>query len=149
MTLDIEIPEPPTLRGPEDPGDYDAVEEPEERTGDDTRRDELAGLLEAGAWEDAFDEWADDTYLNEGEFRAVRERGLLEELDFYWHPAAGDVGYRVPPIPADLTDAREDIDADDIDDIEEALDGLARTVSEVLENDYIHRGSEEFGYDWG
>lgn len=148
MTLDIEIPDPPALRGPEDPGDYDAVDEPEERTGDDTRREELAGFLEAGAWEDAVDEWADDTYLNEGEFRAVRERGLLDELDFYWNRAAADVGYRVPPVPADLSDAHEDIDADDIEDIEEALDSLARTVSEVLENDYIHRDSEEFGYDW-
>jgi len=30
MTLDVEIPDPPTLSGPQDPGDYDAVDEPEE-----------------------------------------------------------------------------------------------------------------------
>jgi hypothetical protein len=29
MTLDVEIPDPPTLSGPQDPGDYDAVDEPE------------------------------------------------------------------------------------------------------------------------
>ncbi|SEV94280.1 hypothetical protein [Natrinema salifodinae] len=149
MTLDVEIPDPPTLSGPQDPGDYDAVDEPDERTGDDTRREELADFLAAGAWEDVFDEWAAHTYLTEDEFRAVRELGLLDELDFYWNPAAADVGYRAPAVPAELPETHDDLDADDIEDIEEELDDLARMVSEALETDYIHRDAEEFGYDWG
>ncbi|NUB91889.1 hypothetical protein HTZ84_08170 [Haloterrigena sp. SYSU A558-1] len=148
MALDTEVPDPPALRGSSDPGDYDAVDEPEERIGDDVRRDELEGFLRAGAWEDAFDDWADRTYLTDAEFRAVREAGLLDELDFYWNQAAEDVGYRVPSIPEDQFDGREEFDADTVETVEEELDDLARTVSEVLENDYIHRGSEEFGYDW-
>ncbi|MDS0474271.1 hypothetical protein [Natrinema sp. 1APR25-10V2] len=148
MTLDVETPEPPTLRGPQDPGDYDAVDEPDERTGDSTRRENLADFLEAGAWEDAFDEWAADTYMNESEFRAVRELGLLEELDFYWNPSAEDVGYRVPTVPEDLTTQYDDIDEGEVEDVQDELAELGRTVSEVLENDYIHRDGEEFGYSW-
>ncbi|WP_254523041.1 hypothetical protein [Natrinema caseinilyticum] len=145
MTLDVEIPDPPALRGPQDPGDYDAVSEPDARTGDDARRQELAGFLDGGAWEDAFDDWAADTYMTEAEFRAVRELGLLDELDFYWNPSADDVGYLVPTVPDDRLEGRDDIDADDL---EEELDALARTVSEVLETDYIHRDGEEFGFTW-
>jgi len=44
MTLDVEIPDPPTLSGPQDPGDYDAVDEPE-WTGDDTRREALSDFF--------------------------------------------------------------------------------------------------------
>ena len=148
MTLDVEVPDPPTLHGPQDPGDYDVVDEPEERIGDNARREALAGFLESGAWEDAFDEWAADTYMNESEFRAVRERGLLEELDFYWNPSAEDVGYRAPTVPEDLAAEYDDIDEDEIEDIQDELDELGRTVSEVLENDYIYRDGEEFGYSW-
>ncbi len=148
MTLDVEVPEPPTLHGSQDPREYNVVEEPDERTGDNARREALADFLASGAWEEAFDEWAADTYMNESEFRAVRERGLLEELDFYWNPAAEDVGYRAPTVPDDLAAAYDDIDEDEIEDVQDELDELGRTVSEVLENDYIHRDGEEFGYSW-
>jgi hypothetical protein len=56
MTLDVEVPDPPALDGPGDIGDYDAVEEPEDRPGEDGRRDALAEFLAEGAWEDAFGE---------------------------------------------------------------------------------------------
>ncbi|MFC6767608.1 hypothetical protein [Natrinema soli] len=148
MTLDVEVPDPPRLRGPQDPGDYDAVDEPEEWTGDDVRREELADFLDAGAWEDAFDEWSANASLTEDEFRALLERGLFAELDFYWNQSAEDVGYRTPPVPDELASTHDGLDQSDIDDLEEALDSLGRTVSEVLENDYIHRDGEEFGYTW-
>ncbi|WP_226040760.1 hypothetical protein [Natrinema sp. DC36] len=148
MTLDVEVPDPPRLRGPQNPGDYDAVDEPEERTGNDTRREDLADFLDAGAWEDAFDEWSADTYLTEDEFRAVLEGGLFAELDFYWNQSAEDVGYRTPTVPDELVATHDGLDQSDIADLEEALDSLGRTVSEVLENDYIHRDGEEFGYTW-
>ena len=146
MTLDVETPDPPTLSGAQDPGDYDAVDEPVD-TGDDYRREALAEFLESGAWDDAFDDWADRTYLTEAEFRAVLDADLIDDLDFYWNPSAEDVGYRAPTVPTDLP-ASPDLERDDIRGIEEELDDLGRTVSEVLENDYIGRSSEEFGYDW-
>ncbi|PCR90778.1 hypothetical protein [Natrinema ejinorense] len=148
MALDVERPEPPTLSGPQDPGDYDAVVEPDERTGDTARREDLADFLEAGAWEDAFDEWARDTYLTETEFRAVLEFGLIDEFDFYWNQSAEDVGYRAPAVPEASVAGHEELDEADIEDIEEELDTLGLTVSEVLETDYIHRDGEEFGYTW-
>ncbi|SEQ32398.1 hypothetical protein [Natrinema salaciae] len=148
MTLDVEIPDPPTLHGSQSVGNFDAVDEPEERAGDNARREALADFLETGAWDDAFDEWAGDTYLTDGEFRAVLELGLIDRFDFYWNEAAADVGYRAPTVPADSVAAHDELDEGDVDDIEEALDSLGRTVSEVLETDYIHRTGEEFGYTW-
>ena len=148
MPLDVETPDPPRLQGPQDPGDYDAVDELEEETGDTYRREELADLLEQGAWEDAFYEWGDQTYLTETQFQTVREAGLFEEFDFYWNPTDDDVGYRAPTLPDDLTGSDGPLDRSDVEDIEEELDALGRTVSEALENDYIHRDGDEFGYDW-
>lgn len=141
VALDVEVPDPPSLRGPQNPGDYDAVDEPEEWTGDDYRREALAEFLRNGAWEAAFYDWAEDTYLTREEFQAILDWGLIDRLDFYWNPAEGDVGYLVPSVPKDL-------ETDDTKGMEEELDTLGRTVSEVLENDYVHRGSEEFGYIW-
>lgn len=147
MTLDVETPDPPTLHGPQNPSDYDAVDEPEEWTGDEARREQLAGLLEAGAWADGFEEWAADTYLTDDEFRTVRELGLLEAFDFYWNQSASDVGYRSPTVPAD-SDGAVDLDDGDIEDIEEELDSLGWIVSEVLESDYIDSDGNQFGYSW-
>lgn len=149
MTLDVEIPEPPTLHGGQDPGDYDAVDEPEPEdwTGDTAPREALAEFLREGAWEDAFAEWSDQTYMTEGEFRLVLELGLIDEFDFYWNESAEDVGYRASSVPGTLPESYdESLDSGDVQGIEEELDGLGRTVSEVLENDYIHRDGDEFGF---
>lgn len=144
MTLDVETPDPPTLHGPQDPNDYDAVDEPEDGMDDDSARRALAEFLREGAWEDAFDDWSDRTYLTEEEFQVVLDRGLLDEFDFYWNPAAEDVGYRAPAVPADLSET--DDGPLEKGDVEEELDDLGRTVSEVLENDYVHRSGDEFGF---
>jgi hypothetical protein len=55
-TLDVETSDPPRLRGPQDPGEYEAVDESDEWTGDESPREALAAFLEKGAWADAFDE---------------------------------------------------------------------------------------------
>jgi hypothetical protein len=149
MSLDVDRPEPPRLSGPGDPGDYDAVEEPEEWTGNEQPREALSEMLSAGAWEDAFEEWRRGTSLSVEQFRAARELGTFERLDFHYNPTAEDVGYRAPSLPEDAeTLADAGLDRDDAREIEGQLDDLGRIVSEVLENDYIHRSSEEFGYDW-
>jgi hypothetical protein len=151
MGLDVETPDPPTLRGPGDPGDYDAVDESDETddpVGDDCRREELAGFLREGAWTRAFDEWTAHTFLSEAEFELVTALDLLEELDFYWNTATGDVGYRAPPAPSreELpAPYDEQFDTGDLQGIEEELDGLARTVTEVLEAEYVDGEDGEFG----
>lgn len=149
MALDADIPPPPTLRDPQDIGDYDAVDEADERVGDDGRRADLASALRDGAWERAFEEWAQHTLLSEDEFELVTALDLVEEFDFYWNEAAGDAGYRVPAIPAssELPDPYDErFDAGDLDGIAEELDSLARTVTEVLEADYADRDASEFGF---
>ncbi|WP_049929785.1 hypothetical protein [Halosimplex carlsbadense] len=149
MSFDPEVPDPPRLDAAEDPGDYDAVEEPETRTGEEGRREALAEFLAEGAWEDGFAEWADNSYLDDEQFEAARELGLVGALDFYWNETAGDVGYRAPELATDLPQPWDDrLDRNDRADIEEALDELGRTVSEVLENRYVDRSSEAFGYTW-
>jgi len=149
MTLDVEVPDPPALDGPGDIGDYDAVEEPEDRPGEDGRRDALSEFLTEGAWEDAFGEWAGHTYLSAAQFEAVVDMGLVDRFDFYWNESAEDVGYLAPAVPDERPAPYDDrLDRTDVADIEEALDELGRTVSEVLENDYVDRGSEAFGYTW-
>jgi hypothetical protein len=108
---------------------------------DDHRREELEGLLREGAWQGAFEEWAEHTLLTDAEFEAVRDLGLVERFDLYWDPATDEVGYRAPT----LDDAEREA-FDDPDGIEAELDSLGRVVSEPLENDYLLRDEDEFGF---
>jgi hypothetical protein len=141
MTLDVEVPEAPSLRGPQSRGEYAAIDMTDQEPVDDYRREEVAEVLADGAWQDAFEEWAAHTLLSETEFERVVELGLLEELDLYWDPAADEVGYRAPTVPEADRSAFEDVQG-----VEEALDALGRVVSEVLENDYLVRDADEFGF---
>lgn len=151
MGLDVDVPDPPRLRGPQGVGDYDSVDEgePEDEVGDDARREELAGFLRAGAWERAFEEWAGNTMLDEDEFELARELDLFEAIDLYWNRATGDVGYRVPPVPSRRelpSPYDEQFDAGTLGNVEEEIDDLARTVTEVLEAEYVDADGEEFGF---
>lgn len=143
MTLDADVPNPPSLDRPQDPDPttYEAVEPEDEPVGDDYRRDELAAALEAGAWADAFEEWRGTTYLSATEYRTALERGLIDGIDLYWNRAAEDVGYRVPEVSDDAA-----VDPDAAQSIREELDSLARIVTERLEEDYLHRDGDEFGF---
>jgi hypothetical protein len=141
MTLDVEVPDPPSLRGPQSRGEYDAIDTNDEELTDDYRREELRGVLGEGAWRDAFEEWAEHTLLTNAEFGTVRELGLLDRLDLYWEPSDDEVGYRAPTLSADEREA-----FDDPDGIEAELDSLGRVLSEVLENDYLLRDEDEFGF---
>lgn len=146
MTLDVEPPDPPELRGPEGRGDYDAVDEIEGAS-DDPRREALAEFLHDGAWVEAFDRWRESADLTQAEWDLVIDHDLVERFDFYWNPRAEDVGYLAPDLPDELT-TYERGGAEDVDEqaIEEELDDLGRTVSEVLENRYVDRTGEEFGF---
>ena len=140
MALDVDVPPPPTLRDPRDPGEYESVGETDE-AGDDYRREELATFLREGAWEDAFAEWAEHTYLTEGEFQAVLDADLIDGIDLYWDPAAGEVGYRTPELPEGAG-----LDGIDTEALAEEIDALARVVSDLLETEYVGREGDEFGF---
>ncbi|WP_336361196.1 hypothetical protein [Haladaptatus sp. ZSTT2] len=143
MALDVLIPDPPSLSGPQSRGAYEAIDNPVENPEDDYRREELATILASGAWEDAFDEWAAHTGMSEDNFAVVVEYNLVDDFDFYWDAETDEVGYRSPTLPQT---ARDQLDAEIVDDIELELDSLGRVVTEMLENDYLLRDDETFGF---
>lgn len=77
----------------------------------------------------------------------MRELGLFQAFDVSWNAAAVDVGYRPPELPDDLPAPQGETDEEfDVAAIEEELDALGRSVSEVLETDYIHRVDDDYGF---
>ncbi|MBV0924078.1 hypothetical protein KTS45_07655 [Halomicroarcula limicola] len=145
MPLDVPVPDPPSLRGPQPRGDYEAIDNPVEDPEDDYRREEIEGFLESGAWADAFEEWTTQTTLTEEDFAVVTEYDLVEKLDFYWDPGVDEVGYRAPTLPEEAED-ETDLDSGEADEIEIEIDSLGRVVTEMLENDYLRRDDETFGF---
>jgi len=96
MSLDVDPPAPPTLQSV-DPNEYDdaSVES------DEYHREELEQFLKAGAWEEAFKQWAATAKLGESEWRVVEELDLIERFDFFWDDFADRVGYHAPGLPED------------------------------------------------
>jgi hypothetical protein len=141
MVLDAEVPDPPSLRGPQSRGEYEAIDMTDQEPTDDYRREELEGVLRDGAWQDAFEEWAEHTHLTDAEFEGAVELGLIERFDLYWDPATDDVGYRAPTLNGEEREA-----FDDPDGVDAELDSLGRVVSETLENDYLLRDENDFGF---
>ncbi|MFB6155351.1 MAG: hypothetical protein ABEJ22_05600 [Haloferacaceae archaeon] len=127
MSLEVEVPDPPDLtnRGP--PEQFDAVESIESGL---FRREELESALRDGAWQEAFDEWAEYTDLTEAQFEAVRERGLFREYDFFWDPDEERLRFVSPTVPED------DVGALDDGTIDGALSDLGHTVLEMLQGLY-------------
>jgi hypothetical protein len=143
MSLDVPVPDPPSLHGPQPRSEYSAIDAPAEEPEDDYRREEVAEILEAGAWHDAFEEWTTQTGLLVADFELVTEHELVDEFDFYWDPTTDEVGYQAPTLPEAV---RRDLEVGDVDEIELELDSLGRMVSEMLENDYLLRDDESFGF---
>lgn len=79
MGLDVEPPEPPELPAGRDADEYDDANVET----DEYRREELQAFLEEGAWERAFNEWAEHTDVTEEEWAIVLDLGLIERFDFY------------------------------------------------------------------
>jgi hypothetical protein len=137
MALDVEIPEPPAL---EPDVDASAYEDAELVGADDYRREELEAYLRSGAWEQAFDEWAAHSDLDEEDYAIARDLGLLEEFDFFWDDFADRVGYHAPGIPEDWRERELHPALDSwgtVSGINAALTELGQIVSEVLKVDYI------------
>ncbi|RLM53920.1 hypothetical protein DVK02_10865 [Halobellus sp. Atlit-31R] len=139
MALDVETPAPPDLTNRPLPSavDVDAVEDAEV-----LRRAELEDLFREGAWHEAFQEWAEYTDLTGSEFRALRDAGVFERLDFYWDPADARLRFEVPELPAEL--ARRDLAA--YADTE--LTDLCQTVIELLADAYVDWNDDESPLDY-
>lgn len=143
MAIDVPVPDSPSLHGPQPRGEYEAIDNPVENPDDDYRRTELATILASGAWDDAFEEWAAQTELTPANFEVVVEYNLIDEFDFYWDATTDEVGYQSPTLPQA---ARDGLDTEVVGNIESELDTLGRVVSEMLENDYLLRADEAFGF---
>ena len=136
MSLDVDVPEPPTLEGI-DPNEYEDAE----IVGDtDYRRDELEQFLREGAWEEPFDRWADDTEMTESAFEIMLDMEMLREFDFFWDSFAERVGYHAPGIPEDWKERNYHPDIESwgtVSSINASLTELGQIVCDVLKDDYI------------
>lgn len=102
MGLAVDAPTPPDLTNRPLPSAIDPADVLDS-TGD-LRREELEQALRDGAWDDAFEDWTEDTDLNESEYRAILDAGLIETLDFYWDPYDGGVEFELPSVSERLAD---------------------------------------------
>ena len=137
MSLDVAVPEPPSLEAGVDASDYDDAEVV---GADDYRREELEEYLRAGAWAEAFDEWAAHTDLTAEEFAIARELDLFTGFDFFWDDFADRVGYHAPGIPEDWKERGYHPSLDSwgtVSSINASLTELGQVVSEVLKDDYV------------
>jgi hypothetical protein len=98
MGLDVEYPDPPDLTNRGMPPEIEPSDALDSIA--DLRRGELEAALQDGAWQEAFDEWAEYTDLSEAEFEVVEEHELFAELDFFWDPDAERVRFGGPDLPA-------------------------------------------------
>ena len=79
MSLDVDPPDPPELAAV-DPNKYEDAEV----SGGEYRRDELEAFLREGAWEEAFDEWAADSDVDEEDWRIALDLDLVSRFDFFF-----------------------------------------------------------------
>lgn len=136
MALDVDPPAPPELSPAMDADEYDDVDV----QGEKYRREELGELLQEGAWEEAFSEWAADVEIDESEFEIVRELGLFEQFDFFWDDFANRVGYHAPGIPEDWREREIHPGLDSwgaVSAINAGLTEFGQLVCETLKSEYI------------
>ena len=146
MSLDVAVPDRPTLSPAVETTEYDDVDV----QGDEYRREELAEALADGAWADAFTEWAADTTMTESTWAIVTDPGLVDEFDFFWDSFAGRVGYHAPGLPEDWREREihPDIDSwETVSSINAGLTEFGQVVCEVLADDYLDWEAEEVDVD--
>lgn len=136
MGLTADPPNPPELQAT-DPNEYDNTQ-----VVDDTnyRRDEIEEFLQEGAWQRAFNEWAEHADMNESEFQIVTDLSLIERYDFFWDSYAERVGYHAPGLPEDWKDRHIHPDLDSwetVSSINAGLTELGQVVCDVLKDDYV------------
>lgn len=137
MTLDVPIPDPPSLDDGPDPDTYEDVTVVADT---DYRREELEDFLREGAWEEAFISWAADAHMTPEEFAIATDLDLIESYDFFWDDFADRVGYHAPGIPEDWgeRDLHPDLDSwGTVSSINAGLTELGQVVCDVLADEYI------------
>lgn len=138
MSLNVPTPDPPAIyRGFRD----------EEYQSDISKRADIQEYFDGmeNAWGEAFGEWASETGLTEGEYRAMLDLGFLASLDFHYDELAREVTYEAPQIPDDwkTVDKFSALDSwSTVSAINEEIDELGETVAGVLTNYYIAWESE-------
>jgi hypothetical protein len=135
MSLDVAVPEPPSLNKV-DPSEYDDADV----AGDEYRRDDLEDLLESGAWAEAFHQWAEDCSVDADQWEVVLDLDLLSHFDFFWDDFADRVGYHAPGLPEDWKEREihPDIQSwETVSAINAGLTELGQIVCEVLKEEYI------------
>jgi len=136
MALDVDPPNPPELQAI-DPNEYEDAQVAEDA---DYRREELSTFLEAGAWDEAFEEWAADTPMDRTTFAIVEDLDLVEHFDFFWDSYAERVGYHAPGIPEDWKqrDLHPDLQSwGTVSAINAGLTELGQVVCDVLKDNYV------------
>mgnify|MGYP000215222123 CR=1 FL=1 len=136
MTLEADAPAPPELETNLDASEHDDVDVETS----EYRRDELEGFLRDGAWEQAFDEWAAHTDLDDEQFQIVLDLQLVRQFDFFWDDFAQRVGYHAPGLPEDWRERELHPNLqswDTVSGINAALAELGRTVSDTLKADFV------------
>ncbi|MDS0276823.1 hypothetical protein NDI85_03385 [Halomicroarcula sp. S1AR25-4] len=136
MALDVPVPDRPALSGSVDTADYEDVEV----QGDEYRRDELAEVLDEGAWADAFERWTADTSLDESAWDIVTDLDLIAEFDFFWDSFAGRVGYHAPGLPENWREreVHPDIESwETVSSINAGLTELGQVVCDVIKDEYV------------
>lgn len=97
MGLDVEIPDSPQLTNRGGPSEFESAEEV---GGDgDLRRAELEAILQDGAWQEAFAEWAAYSDLTAGDVDRLASAGVFERFDVFWDPGEERLDFAVPPLP--------------------------------------------------
>ena len=142
MTLDVAVPDRPTLAAEVEATEYEDVDV----QGDEYRRAELAEALDDGAWADAFSEWATDTAMDERTWQIVTELDLLAEFDFFWDSFAGRVGYHAPGLPENWREREIHPDLESwetVSSINAGLTELGQVVCDVLGDDYLDWEAQE------
>lgn len=136
MSLAVDPPASPTLESNVNPDEYDDADV----MGGDYRRDELQDLLESGAWNEAFEDWAVEAPMNEAEFSIATDLDLFSRFDFFWDDFAGRVGYHAPGLPEDWRerDIHPELDSwGTVSAINAGLTEFGQMVCDVLKDEYI------------
>ena len=141
MGLDVDTPPVPELEEV-DPNEYDDAE----IVGDtDYKREELEAFLRDGAWERAFNEWAEHTDLDEREFGIAVDLRMFAEFDFFWDDHADRVGYHAPGIPEDWKERDYHPELDEwstVSSLNASLTEFGQVVCDVLKEEYVDWESE-------
>lgn len=138
MALDVDTPDPPNLSPAVDPDEYEDAEVAGDA--DDYRRAEIADAFAAGAWDEAFGQWAATASVDETAWGVVEDLDLVSEFDFFWDGFAGRIGYHAPGVPEDWKERAYHPDIESwatVSAINAGLTELGQTVCDVIEEKYV------------